>query len=633
MLQAPDSNYDRIDTVVLRLDDNTNVRTCDLYIVKGIPSANPQAPELTRNSSVYELGLANIFVAKNSTVVPGSRITDTRLDNNRCGYISAIAEFDTTTLFKQIQNDLAEFKATDEAEFEAWRIKNEADWLDWFSHLQDILDEDTAGHLQNEIEALQRELANIKLVHLIVKYDPELAGKNIIVTNGDEKYTVKANASGQSIIDGMGLGIWTLKTVFDDIETVIEINTVFYGNYNVELKLKRKFDYQEWLDSGKITKSFSGLSEILADELTVRQLMTLHSSCDKLIDLYNENPSTFPIVTFANSRIAMKWIGLRDYICDKLLAISDLRTAILSSSYCYDYILFQATNDVPIIDVIGAMSGYGRPLYINVPKMTTKTAPVGEIRVSAEQAGGHDSVQAFNKNYATNNWWSAGGVGNAWISYEFVKPMVIKKFYLKPYNNTTTEGKEITLLGSNSGLDGDWTSLFTHTLAGSGEAKDHWWDITTATEPYKFYKVQIDGNYNGYIAMTEIDFFGVSYSEEEFNGEVISIYDNGVEIFPIVSSGATKNDDDIIITNGQNVISDSIDFTNYNALSGNMVVESSANGTLAITTSASATPTASMNLVLGNDEMLLDSKSVNGAFLVKVASTGAKITLKCSIVK
>lgn len=37
-IQAADSNYDRIDTVVLRWNDNDSERICDLYIVEGIRS-------------------------------------------------------------------------------------------------------------------------------------------------------------------------------------------------------------------------------------------------------------------------------------------------------------------------------------------------------------------------------------------------------------------------------------------------------------------------------------------------------------------------------------------------------------------------------------------------------------------
>ena len=46
-VQASDASYDRIDTVVLRWNDNDSERICDLYILKGVPAAKPVRPALT----------------------------------------------------------------------------------------------------------------------------------------------------------------------------------------------------------------------------------------------------------------------------------------------------------------------------------------------------------------------------------------------------------------------------------------------------------------------------------------------------------------------------------------------------------------------------------------------------------
>lgn len=85
-VQAADS-FDRIDTIVARLDLSLAVRSIDLYVVKGTAAETPAAPELARNNTVWELGLANIFVAKETTGISQERITDTRLDAARCGQV------------------------------------------------------------------------------------------------------------------------------------------------------------------------------------------------------------------------------------------------------------------------------------------------------------------------------------------------------------------------------------------------------------------------------------------------------------------------------------------------------------------------------------------------------------------
>ncbi|SFI36004.1 hypothetical protein SAMN04487830_14816 [Pseudobutyrivibrio sp. OR37] len=143
VVQASSNMYDRIDTVVLRLDDNDPVRDCDLHIVEGVPSSNPVRPDLTRSGSIYEIGLADIFVGKNSERILTSKIVDTRYENARCGVMSSISEFNTAMLNQQMN---------------AWSAEARAEFEQWINEIKDILDANAAGHLQEEIDSLQSEI-------------------------------------------------------------------------------------------------------------------------------------------------------------------------------------------------------------------------------------------------------------------------------------------------------------------------------------------------------------------------------------------------------------------------------------------------------------------------------------------
>lgn len=102
VVQAAEA-LDRIDTVVARLDLSVAVRSIDLYVVKGTAGESPQAPALTRDSTIWELGLANIFVAKNTATISQQRITDTRLDTSRCGVVAqTIGDLDTEPYYTQL---------------------------------------------------------------------------------------------------------------------------------------------------------------------------------------------------------------------------------------------------------------------------------------------------------------------------------------------------------------------------------------------------------------------------------------------------------------------------------------------------------------------------------------------------
>lgn len=97
------SSSDRIDTVVLRWNYNIEMRNIDLYVKTGTASDVPKRAELTRSETVYELGLADIFIPKNTSAISNERITDTRLESERCGVVVPFAKIDTTTFYNQIQ--------------------------------------------------------------------------------------------------------------------------------------------------------------------------------------------------------------------------------------------------------------------------------------------------------------------------------------------------------------------------------------------------------------------------------------------------------------------------------------------------------------------------------------------------
>ncbi len=174
-VQASDATYDRIDTVVLRLNDNDSERICDFYVLQGVPASSPVRPSLTRTESIWEIGLADLFITPNSSEISNQRITDTRYETERCGVISAISEFDTTTLYNQIQADLAGFKAEEQAQF-----------IEWFDYMKGQLSEDAAGNLQLQIDEIN-ELDYVEAEEL-----EELVPKeNIRTSFGKLKVAVK----------------------------------------------------------------------------------------------------------------------------------------------------------------------------------------------------------------------------------------------------------------------------------------------------------------------------------------------------------------------------------------------------------------------------------------------------------
>lgn len=124
-------SLDRIDTIVVRLSKSNRETT--LEVVKGTASSAPSAPALTRESGVYELGLANILVKKNTANITQAEVTDTRTNEQRCGIAPVLGQIDTQGLYDQYQSSLDQFLET----------------------VAQAIDGTLAGNLQNQIDEIK----------------------------------------------------------------------------------------------------------------------------------------------------------------------------------------------------------------------------------------------------------------------------------------------------------------------------------------------------------------------------------------------------------------------------------------------------------------------------------------------
>lgn len=172
---SAESNVNRIDTVVLRWDANIDARLIEIDIKKGTPSANPQRPSLTRIESVWELGIADIYVPAGATAIKASQITDTRLETSRCGIVTPFTTIDTTTFFNQIQDAINDRtfdidRAIRELEAAAERAKELADSL---------INETFVGQVMEILETLAKK----HVLYLSIQDD---ATANIEDNNGDK---------------------------------------------------------------------------------------------------------------------------------------------------------------------------------------------------------------------------------------------------------------------------------------------------------------------------------------------------------------------------------------------------------------------------------------------------------------
>lgn len=183
-LAIADGILNRIDRIVLRLDFSE--RQITPVIKKGALSSSPVAPALQRDADAYELGIADIYVARGATVISQANITDLRLNSAYCGIVAGVVQqIDVSSVFNQYQDwfnsysvnkaqEFADWQAqteqsvndwisSEQLDFESWRTSQEgifSNWYNeqqtgfgnWFEQMKDQLSTDAAGSLQLQID-------------------------------------------------------------------------------------------------------------------------------------------------------------------------------------------------------------------------------------------------------------------------------------------------------------------------------------------------------------------------------------------------------------------------------------------------------------------------------------------------
>ena len=99
-LDTAEGAQNRVDRVVVRWD----LQRRDIYlaVLKGTPSAKPQAIAVTRTTEIWELALADIYVGKGVTAIRTANITDQRFNSSVCGIVKGtVEEIDASILTKQ----------------------------------------------------------------------------------------------------------------------------------------------------------------------------------------------------------------------------------------------------------------------------------------------------------------------------------------------------------------------------------------------------------------------------------------------------------------------------------------------------------------------------------------------------
>lgn len=364
----------------------------------------------------------------------------------------------------------------------------------WFNSIKDQLSTDQAGHLQNQLNALKekhdKDIDSVtkKLITLTVTADDaELVGDTVKVTKDGTALEQTFDASKALAFHLPELGTWTVTNTNPDHSGSSEITCEMYGRYSATLS--GGFNWKKWVTAGGLNADgYASFTDVLTDERAVRQLMTKHASANILAKaVIKDRPGVRAKITA--SKNAMKWIGLRDYICDKLLADAETQSDLLASDH-WRYILKDG-----------------------VPYMTSATSPYGEVETTAPVMTPYYAYKVFSDlpGSTTNSW--ATPVGERRIGYRFANPICIKRVAI--VNRVEGGGanrciKDFVVVASNDGKTWDELGRFTGKNYEGTEAHTDYFDLKN-DKYYLHYALRVLSSHDAtYVGIGKMNFYGRS---------------------------------------------------------------------------------------------------------------------------
>lgn len=207
---------DRIDAVVIEINHSDTVRSARIRFVTGVPSSEPERPELMKTDEVHQYPLAYIYRSAGVDNVVQADITN-MVGTSECPYVIGIL---------------------DTQDIDAIVAKWESQFNIWFEGLGDLLSGDVAGNLALkilELESKFKVLAKDKAV-----YDDLQDSSNDAIEDNNGSII-----QGRTALSGSSSG--TYANYYDDLQKVYNTLYEMFDNLNKD----NVFDVGDIVSSAK----------------------------------------------------------------------------------------------------------------------------------------------------------------------------------------------------------------------------------------------------------------------------------------------------------------------------------------------------------------------------------------------
>ena len=439
----------------------------------------------------------------------------------------------------------------------------------WFQRMKDQLSSDAAGHLQAQIDALS-EAAKKGSVVTVTTTDPTLFGKNVIISKtGFDPVTSSFNSAGVAYFETVPMvGDVSIEATNGTLTAHGSLNIPYFGRYNTTLEFwEAILDISTDIESLynrqiTVTKNSSTVGTTTFDStghatFSVHSVGTYHvSATDSLsktyevdVDVTEETTYTVEFIDVINGSTVeptddittwLKCANIEDpsitTLADVLANRSLFETLIANSNACnymarsttwsgsnagivtsqdamsligkYDYCSNALLSNATWAEAIGKSEYFEEVLNVSVPKMTSNTAPSGEVSAESYYGNSYEPWRAFDGSL-NDGWGALGDKKDTWIQYKFDTAVKISKasIYDRLALSSSNVKKSYKIQGSNDGTN--WTDLALIIV----QIGQTWEDVSFSNaNSYIYYRAYFVGSESthaqGYGTGTNIQFYG-----------------------------------------------------------------------------------------------------------------------------
>ncbi len=556
--EAAEVVLDRIDALVIEVNQSAEVRDCSIKFVKGTPSSRPTRPTMTHNAEVNQYALAYVSIRAGQTTIFQADITSV-IGNDETPFVTGLLQQTSIeSIVAQWQDEFYtyfnNFRSTTTSDFNTWMVARVAEynaWYasmeaegqadlaefdSWFQEMKDQLSEDAAGHLQAEIDALELSAEKGSVV-IVTTSDDTLINHACTISQGSSERNATFDINRVATFESIPfVGNMHITATNGTLIASKDINIPYFGRYN--------YDLEFWEATLAISSSSTELYErpiTITKGGTTVGTTSFDNTGHATFKVHE--PGTYTVtstttggaVFTANVEVTAETsypVDLGTPIGRTALPTDDIQLWLkCGGEYNVTYTtLAEVLADTELFARLCADSNAcdymarSTTWALNsgeVPTLSSDTGSNGQCVKSTAQ-NNFPAYYAFDSNDSTK-WRSSSGA-NEYIGYHFDAPVVINKVTFKSEQDSFIRLKNYEIRGSNDNF-ATYETLASGTYANNVHVEEVDLNNTDAYSDYCLYCIDHYSTTAYGFSMVSLQFYQADITTNATAMQIVGKYD------------------------------------------------------------------------------------------------------------